>query len=316
MRNVRPFLLASAKLIARLLAAIWRKRWAVATVLVLWGLHSYWECRGWTDNYGAAVLLVPARGAISGTWQDDSQAAFERRRNQAVRIFLSNRVMSNAVDTLSDLGCQYAPHELLGQTFISGLDDSEVTYAYVRLPPPSDVMCADVVASCALRAFHDFADGAGPDRELAQKQVAAASRALAAASAALGAFRREHAGGSTIGPADKIALAILQADHEVAVRTYAVMRSELEDAALREQRERATPQFLRLGTIAPVRYGALSWRIWAAREAGKGLGYGVVVALSLHLIGFGLFEPRPRAQAGCKDHQPSSPPSLPRPEDV
>jgi succinoglycan biosynthesis transport protein ExoP len=109
-------------------------------------------------------------------------------------IATSNKVMQDAAEVLSDLGSRYTPEEILSNTKVAPVRDTNILSIEVTLPDPTEAKkAADVVAS-ALKNVYDDLNNASvrQSREFIEAQLQTTKRAMIKAQNALRRFKEEN----------------------------------------------------------------------------------------------------------------------------
>ncbi len=106
----------------------------------------------------------------------------------------SQRVLSNAANTLNDLGMKYRPEEILGATQVSPVRDTNILAIEVTLPDAKEAkVAADVIASEFKKVYADINTASvSQSREFIQAQIESTRQAMVRAQDALKQYKEAN----------------------------------------------------------------------------------------------------------------------------
>lgn len=109
-------------------------------------------------------------------------------------IATSNKVMQDAAEVLSDLGSRYTPEEILRNTKVAPVRDTNILSVEVTLPDPMEAKkAADVVAASMKNVYDDLNNAAvRQSREFIEAQLQTTKNAMVKAQNALRRFKEEN----------------------------------------------------------------------------------------------------------------------------
>lgn len=160
----------------------------------------------------------------------------------------SQRVLSNAANTLSELGMKYSPRQILMSTSVTPVRDTNTLAIEVTLPDAQEAkISADVIAAELKKAYADQNNAsARENRKSIQAQIENTRKALIQAQEAHNRYKQRN--GAKLSAKDEN-LAVLAVDLKTAADTYSRMRSKLDEAKIRELQSRSEAA---LKTIDPA----------------------------------------------------------------
>jgi len=150
-------------------------------------------------------------------------------------VATSQRVLSAAAETLSDLGLKHTPDEILGRTTVKPVKNTNVLAVEVTLENPEEAkIAADVIAAEFQRAYTDMhVVPAKQAREFLEAFVETALSAMNRANESLYRYRRTHR-------QPGVKLAQLETEAQAATEDYLTVRRKLLEATVEEQRLKTT----------------------------------------------------------------------------
>ena len=204
-------------------------------------------CAPGPQMYVGRTTVMERSILAGGRTRKQTPAMQKRRLDTLVELATSQKVLSNAAETLSSLGLRHSPPEILAATTVEPVTGTNIIAIEVTLPDAKDAkIAADVVAAEFKKAFGDQCISASVDRRQSlQMKAHSAESKLDDACAALNAYHRISRNGQVADPA----LAKLQGDMIAAKDTYTKAKTDLAEAILEEKCAKSSNA---LATIDPA----------------------------------------------------------------
>lgn len=218
-----------------MLAKIGRLWWLVIVCAFLAGVCAYpltVQALYVASSYmSIAKQMYVGRTTLMESGQHGSS---ERQMARLGNIATSQAVLSNAAQTLSQLGMKSTPQEVLSHMSVMPVRDTNILAIEMTLPDPQEAkVAADVIASELKKAYADTNNASiSQRREFLEAQIKPTREAMIRAQDALIRYRQ----GNRF--ENEANMAALTADLKSATDTYGLMRRKLDEAKIREQQSR------------------------------------------------------------------------------
>lgn len=188
-----------------------------------------------SEMYVARTTIMESAYLACGPIQQTLEMQ-ERRLSELGTLLTSQRVLSNAANTMADLGLKQ-PAQVLSAVTITPVRDTNILAIEVTLPDPREAkVAADVVAAEFKKVYSDMHTAPLSNRrEFCQAWSKKAASALTASINAVKAHKRKHGVRK-----DDAELAVLEADVVVAKDTYVSVKKKLAEATMQESLARSS----------------------------------------------------------------------------
>ena len=152
---------------------------------------------------GRTTLMVKSMMMPVGRTKTQSTALQNRQMNTLVNLAMSERVISDAVQTMSSIGLKHSPGEMLGATTVAPIKNTYIIAVEVTLPDPKDAkVAADIVGAEIKKAANNLrASELGEMRRSAETRTQAASEQLDIACKALSSYEQGNKQQASTDPA-------------------------------------------------------------------------------------------------------------------
>ncbi|MCL5103227.1 MAG: polysaccharide biosynthesis tyrosine autokinase [Armatimonadetes bacterium] len=175
-----------------------RRRWLIILGMVICvGAVQYNNMRSVQQYTGRTTLMESKGMSREGTPlypEQFMQLDIQLRISNLSNIAVSQKVMGNAAETLSDLNLSFSPQEILGHTSVQPVKDSNILAVEVTLPNPDEAkIAADVIAAEFRKAYSELNNSeVRQSREFIEAQLLTTRLAMVKAQNALRQFQEQN----------------------------------------------------------------------------------------------------------------------------